>query len=72
MKKIGYKYGTEGLTETDKQKIVSDFLFDISHCKPLWAYATKTYCRFYFHGEKYSILYIMPVSYKKYIPQENK
>ena len=57
------KYGEYCYTKTGKEKVLSDFIYDISHCKPDYIRETKTRLYIYFSG-KYSDLYTLPISCK--------
>ena len=65
-KKTSRKYSSICHEKTGKIDVLPDFLYDIEHCNPDFIRETKSYISVFFSG-KYSDLYILPLSCKKYL-----
>lgn len=61
-KKI-YKHHDLCNTITDKEKVTSDFMEDLTYCRPTNIVKYKTRVRVAFCGDKYSSVYTLPVKY---------
>lgn len=66
-KKTVKKYHRHYETITDREKVITDFLLDMSYCKPVNVTEYKTRLKVFFTDSKFSIMYTLPIEYKKYI-----
>jgi len=69
-KKAIYKYSRYCGTYTEKEKVVNDFLEDLSIAPPDNVRENKTRVFVFFNDGKYSCLYTLPLAYKKYTNTE--
>lgn len=68
-KKAVYKYHTYAGTETEPEKVTSDFLQDMANCKPVNVTSNKTRVFAWFKDCKYTVMYTLPIEYKKYFTE---
>lgn len=71
-KKAIYKNGIYCGTYTDREKVISDFLEDLSIGKPTNVKSNKRRLFVYFRDSKYLAMYDLPIAYKKYVENGGK
>lgn len=71
-KKIVWKYGSPYATYTEREKVVSDFLEDVTNCRPAGIQIYKTRMRVAFTDGKFTAHFILPVRFKTYLKRDNE